>query len=172
MISDALRLYFNVKGRKSGFCLSGGNGKYLYGNRICTANCELLLINSESISIRSDSHDCLLVYVSQEQNPTLTVYNEGKLALHIKEFVLAYSIPLANHEICGIISGGTEYPAQDIRFTDHRLIELFVRLLKPRRSVRPFVDKEFRELAEMVEKGELSSLNELYLAGTHIESDQ
>ncbi len=167
--SGELKKYPSVQGRKSGMFMAGDRCFYLYGNRCCEAKCELLMINSDNIGILSDSHARLLVYLTQGGEKTgFTLYCGGKLSLRIKEFVLLYSIPLVNHELCGVISGGTELPVQDSQFTDPKLLELLKGLIHRQRNVCGYTDENFREIAKELEGREINALNDLYLAGKPI----
>lgn len=167
--SGELKKYPSIQGRKSGMFMAGDRCFYLYGNRCCEARCELLMINSDNTSILSDSHSRLLVYLTQGgENNGFTLYCGGKLSLRIREFVLLYTIPLINHELCGVISGGTELPKQDAQFTDRKLLTLLENLIHRQRSVSGYTDENFREIARELEGREIKALNDLYLAGRPI----
>lgn len=167
--SGELKKYPSIQGRKSGMFMAGDRCFYLYGNRCCEAKCELLMINSDNTDILSDSHSRLLVYLTHGLDGNgFTLYCGGKLSLRIKEFVLLYSIPVVNHELCGVISGGSELPGQDSQFTDRRLLALLKSLIHRQRNVCGYTDENFREIAKELEGKEIKALNDLYLAGTPI----
>lgn len=165
-----LKKYPSLSGRKSGIYISDGKCLYLYGNRFCEAECRLLLINSDMVSVLSEQCDGLLAYVSGEGD--LTVYCKDRLLLRVKEFLLLYTIPLAKHSICGVISGGSEFPCQDLRFTDTRAVALLERLIYRRRSIPCFKDDNFLELARELEGSEINALNELFLNGKAFNTDK
>ncbi len=168
MDSGKLKKYPSLQGRKCGIYMSGNECFYLYGNRFCEAKCELLMINSDVINVLSESCNSLLVYLTEEKGGDFTCYCGGKLSLRIKEFVLLYTIPLVNHEVCGVISGGSELPIQDVQFTDRKLLVLISKLIHRHKSLSSFKDENFREVAQAIENAEIEALNELYLAGKSI----
>lgn len=163
-----LKRYPGITGKKSGFLITGGKCFYLFGNRCCEAKCELLMINSDSMSVMSDTHESLLAYLSEESSDGvqgLRLYIGGKMALRVRELVLMYSVPLNGHEFCGIISGGMALPTQDVRFTDNRLTEVIRTLLQRREEVHFTADEQIKQLALSIERDEVKALSELHLAG-------
>lgn len=166
-VGTDLKKYIEVEGQKSGFIVRNKSGLYLFGNRCCEAVCELLIINSERLEVNSDSCDDLLMYISEDCKKT-TVYKSSKLILNIKELLLIYTVPLGEKKICGILSGGTSLPCQDVHYSDERISRLLRAILKHKEPTRNTSNSYFGGIAKELEKAEIKALSELNLHGEGI----
>ena len=162
-----IKKYIEIDGRKSGFVMRNNSCLYLFGNRSCEAVCELLIINSERFEINSDQCDNLLLYLS-DKNKKITVYKSGKLVLNIKEMLLIYTIPLGDRKLCGVMSGGTSLPFQDVHYSDDRISRLIKALLNHKEPPKNTYDSYFSDIAREMEKAEIKTLSELNLRGEGI----
>ena len=166
-IGTKIKNYLEVEGQKSGFVMQNSSCLYLFGNRCCEALCEILIINSERFEINSDQCDNLLLYLS-DKSQKITVYKSGKLVLNIKELLLLYTIPLGDRKLCGVISGGTALPFQDVHYSDDRISRLLKAILKRKKTQKNTSDSYFSDIAKELEKAEIKALSELNLHGEGI----
>lgn len=132
----------------------------------CEANLLRVVIRSESAEISADSADNLLV--TMRDDCCCEAYLGGKKILRLKELILSYEIPLESSPIFGMISGGREFPAQSVQFSDIKIAGLLNALLDRRKASDEFHSRELAELARSLESHEVKALSQMYAAGKPI----
>lgn len=167
-ITKHLKNYLSLSGGKSGFLMVGGECRYLFGNRLCSAKCELMILTSESAEIVTQYHDELLV-IMREGEPS--VYISGKRVLRITELFLMYSVHTGSGQIFGVISGGN-LPSGDVRFSEPRLCEMFKAVFSARTEQNKVHSDELNELKRLLDSNEIKELNRLYLVGKPIAEEE
>ena len=166
-IARHLKNYLSLSGSKSGFLMTGGECRYLFGNRLCDAKCELLRLQSETIDLMTQYHDGMLV-VMREGEPS--VYIGGKRLLRVTELFLMYSVNTESGQLFGVISGGN-LPNGDIRFSESRLCELFKAVIEGKTEQSKLYSEELNELKRLLDRSDIKELNGLYISGKPIEKE-
>ena len=167
-IANNLKHYLSLSGSKSGFLMTGGECRYLFGNRLCAAKCELLRLKSESVEIMTEYHDGLLVVI-REGEPS--VYIGGKRVLRLTELFLLYSVSTDSGKLFGVISGGG-LPCGDVRFCESRLCDLFRAVITDKTERSKAYSEELNELKRLLDGREIRELNGLFLAGKPITEEE
>lgn len=166
-IARHFKNYLSLSGSKSGFLMTGGECRYLFGNRLCAAKCELLRLKSETIDLMTQYHDGMLV-VMREGEPS--VYIGGKRLLRVTELFLMYSVNTESGQLFGVISGGN-LPNGDIRFSESRLCELFKAVIEGKTEQSKLYSEELNELKKLLDRSDIKELNGLYISGKPIEKE-
>ena len=159
---ELIQKYLDTSCAKAGFLACGGRSFYLFGNQCCEAVCRRVILRNEGAELDTVTAENLLAIVRDD---CCEVYLGGKRVLRLVGLLISYEIPLRTEPLFGVITGGREFPAQSLQFSDGRISELINTLTERRSSVEKFSSKELSELVRSMELHEIKALSGLYAAG-------
>lgn len=162
---ELIQKYLDTSCAKSGFLTCGGKSFYLFGKQCCEAVCRRVIIYSEGAELDTVTAENLLAVIRDD---CCEVYIGGKRVLRLVGLLISYEIPLQPEPLFGVMTGGREYPAQSLQFSDGRIAELISTLTERRSSAEKINGKELSELVRSMELHEIKVLSGLYAAGTPV----
>lgn len=159
---ELIQKYLDTSCSKAGFLTCGGRSFYLFGNQCCEAVCRRVILRSEGAKLDTITAENLLAVVRDD---CCEVYLGGKRILRLVGLLISYEIPLQPEPLFGVMTGGREFPAQSLQFSDGRIAGLINTLTERHSSAEKFSSKEFSELVRSMELHEIKALSGLYATG-------
>lgn len=121
---------------------------YLINEQCCQAECELLCLNG----VCKEYYNGFLII---KNGANVTVYENYRRVLKLREAIVTYRIITDSGDICGIFTGGNEIFPAEIQFSDSRISTLIQHLTAGRADRKCTVLPEIQLMQQALSDGEI-----------------